>query len=332
MSKGKPAASGREARGSGNTSSDDSQNSSTHGQGPGVLQAALDYTARGWEVFPAPASGEKKSCKSEEYSGTKWGKTTDPAEIMRDFKKWPKANVGIATGIVSGFFVVETDTRKGKDGAAALLRLERERGWLPNTRMARSPSGSKHYYFNHPGPKIKNSTSELGPGIDVRGDGGMVIAPPSVRDGKAYRWLNDLEPADAPAWLIELVRAEDRARSCGDAEANENRVGLALAMIPNDDDSWDWWNKVGMATWRATGGSDKGLEYFDAWSQKYDGYDVRKTAERWGAYFRSPPDRIGAGTIFYLANEAVPNWDDRLDDPDVAAKIEAFLQLLGGAS
>src|SRR5262249_30400089 len=79
-------------------------------------------------------------------------------------------------------------------------------GPLPDTLMSGSPSGSRHRYYNSPkGVVIKNSTSSIGPGIDVRGEGGMVIAPPSVRSDGAYRWLNDNPIADASQWLIDLA-------------------------------------------------------------------------------------------------------------------------------
>ena len=74
--------------------------------------------------------------------------------------------------------------------------------------MAESPSGSSHLYFSWPtgGVKIINSASTIGPGIDVRGEGGMVIATPSVKKDGSYRWINDLPVAEAPAWLIEAAR------------------------------------------------------------------------------------------------------------------------------
>src|SRR5262249_21014399 len=173
------------------------------------LVAALDYAAnRSWDVFPVPP-GEKKSYKSAKHSGgANWGKTRDPKQMRKDFTKWPDANVGLPTGRDSGFWVVETDTPKGHnvDGEASLRALEEKHGPLPETLMAESPSGSRHRYYNQPKEiAIKNSTSSIGPGIDVRGEGGMVIAPPSTRDDGAYRWLNDNPIADAPQWLIDLA-------------------------------------------------------------------------------------------------------------------------------
>jgi hypothetical protein len=177
-----------------------------------VLAAALDYaTIYGWVVFPACAAVKNSHKCAERSNGAKWGATSDPAEIRKDFTRWPNARIGIRTGIINKTVVVETDTMAGHsvDGAASLAQLEAKHGSLPDTLMACSPSGSLHRYFRHPGPgiKIKNTASELGGGIDVRGDGGMVIAPPSVNlDGRAYRWLNKLPLAPLPPWLIELTR------------------------------------------------------------------------------------------------------------------------------
>jgi hypothetical protein len=176
-----------------------------------ILAAALGYAALGLAVFPAPPDS-KKSYKSAEHSGgRKWGATSDPAEVRRDFTRWPNARIGIRTGISNRIIVIETDTMTGHgiDGAVSLAQLEAKHGLLPETRMACSPSDSLHRYFRHPGPniKIKTTASEIGTGIDVRGDGGMVIAPPSVNlDGRRYRWINKLPVAAMPVWLIELTR------------------------------------------------------------------------------------------------------------------------------
>jgi hypothetical protein len=89
--------------------------------------------------------------------------------------------------------------------------------------------------------------------------------------------------------------------------APPERITAALAVIPNDAD-WDGWNAVGMAVWRATGGSAEGFAAFDAWSKKSPKYNARTTAEKWATLFKSPPTHIGAGTIFYLADDASPDW------------------------
>src|SRR5262249_37974099 len=112
--------------------------------------------------------------------------------------------------------------------------------------MSESPSGSRHRYFNQPkGVVIKNSTSSIGPGIDVRGEGGMVIAPPSVRGDGAYRWLNDNPIADLPQWLIDLAvgkSADDadlglaRKNAGGNGGEDPNRFQVAEGFRHLDPD------------------------------------------------------------------------------------------------
>ena len=90
-------------------------------------------------------------------------------------------------------------------------------------------------------------------------------------------------------------------------QAEPERIAAALAVIPNDNVHWNDWNNMGMATWNATSGSPEGKAAFHAWSKKSPKYNAQITDERWAAYFRSPPTRIGAGTIFWLADQA-PGW------------------------
>src|SRR5262249_22482809 len=90
--------------------------------------------------------------------------------------------------------------------------------------------------------------------------------------------------------------------------ADPDLIAAALAVIPNDDLHWNDWNYVGMATWRATKGAPEGKAAFHAWSKKSLKYNAQITDERWAAYFRSPPTQLGAGTIFWLADQAAPGW------------------------
>jgi hypothetical protein len=307
---------------------------------PICLSAALAYASRGWHVFPAFIDGPtKKSHKSAAFSGGRnWGKTTDPEEIKRDFARWPDC-VGIATGAESGIWVVEADTKEGHDvdGVASLRALEEKHGPLPETLMAMSPSGSVHRYFKYPKDReIRNTTSRIAPGVDVRGEGGMVIAPPSVRSDGSYVWLNNARTADAPEWLVESAIAASGGSGNGrerapseEQQADPSRVAAALAVIPNDDLDWESWNRIGMATYAATGGSTAGFAAFDAFSQKSQKYDAATTIERWHHYSKHSPDRIGAGTIFYLADEASPGWEAEALAGLKVATNEEFAAYLG---
>jgi Bifunctional DNA primase/polymerase, N-terminal/Primase C terminal 2 (PriCT-2) len=283
------------------------------------LLVALRYaTERGWHVFPVPP-GTKKSYKSAQYSdGRRWGATKDRDQISQDFTHWPNAGIGIPTGEDNKIWVTEADTPKGHgvDGIAAMKALEEKHGPLPATLQAISPSGSIHWYWRWPdnGTVIANSSSAIAKGVDIRGEGGMVVAPPTVKpDVGAYRWLNNNPVADAPDWLVRAAvaassaggeRQSDERRSgghqSGEPQAPIEVIATAMAVVPNDR-NWDGWNNAGMAIYRATGGSDEGFRIFDAWSQKWSGYDATYTQERWDAYDKSPPDSIGAGSIYRWA-------------------------------
>ena len=205
------------------------------------LPTALDCAARGWRVFPAPR-GEKKSHKKAEFSGGRnWGATTDPDEIRRDFTRWPDANLGIATGPDSGVFVLDLDVKNGADGVSWLAERIAEMGEWPDTIEAQSPSGSWHVYFAYPAAfDVRTCEGLIAPGVDVRGHGGMVIAPPSVKPGAdlPYRWKNPpglFDVADAPQWVLDLLpRREDetkRQRDTGDRK-QERASGFGFDAGP----------------------------------------------------------------------------------------------------
>jgi hypothetical protein len=117
--------------------------------------------------------------------------------------------VGIVTGVVSSVVVVDVDPLHG--GAASLEALEQAHGPLPDTVRATTGGGGWHVYFGHPGGSVPNKVG-LVAGIDLRGDGGFVVAPPSIHpSGRPYAWLrpdrpDEAAPAAMPAWLVELVR------------------------------------------------------------------------------------------------------------------------------
>ena len=126
-----------------------------------LLAAALAYAGRHMSVFPACAAVKKSHKAADHSNGAKWGASSDPAEIRRDFTHWPDCRIGIPTGAVNRIVVIEIDTVEGHgvDGAASLAKLEAEHGSLPDTLTACSPSGSLHRYFRHPGPAFKIKTT-----------------------------------------------------------------------------------------------------------------------------------------------------------------------------
>ena len=108
-----------------------------------------------------------------------------------------------------------------------------------------------------------------------------------------YRWLGMPDP-DAPQWKPKARRDYTRA---------EIDLADLVAAIPNDCD-WHGWNRVGMAIFAASGGSDQGGIIFDAWSAKSPTYNPYVTMTRWQHYCRSPPSRLSTGTLVYLARQA----------------------------
>jgi putative DNA primase/helicase len=160
--------------------------------------------------------GKQENCSSpgkhpRTSAGLKDG-TINPEQIESWWERSPQANIGIVTGGASGIVVLDIDV--DKDGEESLKKLEAEYGDLPTTTIAMTGSGGMHYLFRHPGVEIRNSAGKLGRGLDVRGDGGYVVAAPSNHvSGGSYEWLfspEEQEPAAIPGWLLNLLRADPR--------------------------------------------------------------------------------------------------------------------------
>jgi putative DNA primase/helicase len=198
---------------------------------PALLDAALSYAARGWHVFPCHTPKEGVcSCRQNcgrigKHPRTKNGlhdASTDAAIIRRWWKMWPKANVAIRTGAEAKLVVLDEDSYKGGD--ASRVDLEHSYAPLPETVQQLTGGGGVQYLFTHPGTHVKNGVETLGAGLDIRGDGGYVIAPPSLHaSGKHYAWelshLPDETPlAPMPDWLLALCQDTTR-REAVDAGA-----------------------------------------------------------------------------------------------------------------
>ena len=165
------------------------------------LKYLLNYINRGWAVFPCGGKIPK----------TKHGfkdATRSLEEAERIFI--PGDNIGIATGQMSGIFVVDVDVKNGAKGLESLLELEDTYGKLTDTVEAITPSSGRHIYFRCPAGREIKSRNGFMPGIDIKADGGYVIAPLSMIEGRPYQWEKgcspeDVEIAQAPGWLINLL-------------------------------------------------------------------------------------------------------------------------------
>lgn len=193
------------------------------------LDAALWFTSRGGKVFPLhgvrPDGSGRHVCTCGDLACKDAGKhplaklaprgltnATAQEHIVRHwFTAAPYANVGLATG---GVVVLDVDPRHGGD--ESLRALEAEHGPLPETCRALTGGGGEHIFFRPPeGVEIRNSAGDSGglaPGLDVRGEGGYIVAPPSLHvSGRSYEWSVDhhpeeVAPAAMPAWLVQALQ------------------------------------------------------------------------------------------------------------------------------
>jgi hypothetical protein len=165
---------------------------------PQALTAALDYLARGWT--PMPIRGKLPLVEWKPFQDT------PPLEskLREWWAHWPDADVGLVTGARSGLMVLDLDGAQGTDAVVA-----RAGSSMPRTPTARTGRGA-HLYFKHPGGVVGNRAGLL-PHVDVRGDGGFVVAPPSVHsNGRRYAWHipPDTPLANAPGWLLDEILRE----------------------------------------------------------------------------------------------------------------------------
>jgi hypothetical protein len=188
-----------------------------------ILNAAIEHANRGWPVFPCD-SATKKPYTPNGFKDA----STDVNQIMNWWSKYPNAMIGARTGAASGVWVLDIDVKQDANGPAELAKLEQTNGALPATLIASTPSGGKHYYFTH-ADGIRNRGS-FEPGIDVRGEGGYVIAPGSVRDdGCYYDWESrGTDVATAPEWLLDMVIAPKAKPRTGATNSNTSYVDAAI--------------------------------------------------------------------------------------------------------
>jgi Bifunctional DNA primase/polymerase, N-terminal len=172
-----------------------------------LIQAALSYAHdRGWPIFPL--AGKRPLVSRGFYQAT-----TDEARIRSWWTRWPWANIGLPTGTHTGIWVVDVDAQS--DGFTSLQKVT-SRVPLDLTATVSTGGGGLHLYFARRTDldfPLKNATALAGySGIDLRVDGGYVVAPPSRHDsGGWYQWLNDLPPARFPDVFVELARPRHRS-------------------------------------------------------------------------------------------------------------------------
>jgi hypothetical protein len=287
--------------------------------------AALAYAARGIPVFPCKPRN-KKPLTEHGFKDA----TTEADTIKIWWRRWPLALIGVPTGPASGVDVLDLDVKNGKNGFVHVPDWERRSNIISRTR-----SGGAHLYFNSDG--TIPCTVDNVPGVDTRGHGGYVIVPPSP----GYTWVNGSDFSALPPWPADLRPLERAAKQPATNEsrsteeqplaeitdlmqrdagagvstdpadllppADPAKIKAALNVIPSDD--YQIWFEIGAALNRELG--DAGRELFHAWSKKSGKYDAVECDRKWEDC--GEVRGFTAGTIFHYANEADPNWPERVE-------------------
>ena len=187
-----------------------------------MLERALAYAELGWAVFPLIPNSKRPLTQNGFKDASK-----DPEVIRRWWLEHPTANIGLVTGEISGLVVVDVDVKNGAQGMASLDSIQN----MTPTLTVQTPSGGLHFYYLAPGT-VRCRTGLL-PGIDIKADGGYVVAPGSQIDGKPYEWLDaEAHIAALPDSVIALLdKPKPNPIKAAGAAIPEGLRNSALASI-----------------------------------------------------------------------------------------------------
>lgn len=197
--------------------------SSAQGRAPGEqaadatpkIEAATEYVSLGFSILPL--EGKKPVEKKWPAKGRR-----DPDAVAEAFRHRPDANVGILTG---DLVVLDIDVKN--DGFTSLEQLQAEIGPLPPTACVETGGGGRHYYFRPPNGRRVRCSQGILPGLDVRGNAGLVVAPPSIHPttGREYKWIRHLRQgiAEIPPALLDRLSTETSSSAAGDARPKPSR-------------------------------------------------------------------------------------------------------------
>jgi hypothetical protein len=278
----------------------------------------------GYRIIPI-WPGTKKPGR---WDGTKWqdmprwtNVDTSHAHVEM-WEKWPECGIGILTGNV---VAIDIDVLDSSVAVAVGSVFQEHLGKTDFIRIGKSPKALYLYRTETPFQKISMHP------IEVLGNGQQFVAyaihPETQRP---YEWPMSY-PHEQSLEALPLVTYEQVLQACEaaykalppnlrrqrlqhtvipDKDARTSAEGLtgtllavqeALKHVPNPDLNWDDWNRIGMAIYCATEG--KGFIVFDQWSRDSGKYNQIETRQRWDHYSKSPPSKIGAGTLYYYAQQ-----------------------------
>lgn len=218
-----------------------------------LLAAAHGYRSRGWRVVqlhhitPEGVCSCRRGAMCGRNSGKhpldeKWQETPplSAADVQALWDARPMANIGLATGEASGFWVLDVDPEGG--GFETMAALVAEHGKLPDTFVAMTGSGGYHYFFTLPDFDLRNSQGRIGKGIDTRANGGQVVAAPSTSIKGDYVVVSDLPIAPAPEWLTTLARK---------VEVDPSAIVTAVDLPKPEDIAPEEWKRLNAYAQRA---------------------------------------------------------------------------------
>lgn len=301
------------------------------------VEGAQVYARAGIPVFPV--SAEKVPFTQHGFKDA----YTDETKIQITWDAWDASSqplIGIPTGRGTGVVVIDVDKKGGVDGEKELSLICNIKEWERSVPTVLTPSGGKHFYFAAPVDKLKSTAKVLAPGVDTRGDGGAIIAPPSRMPAGVYTLVNC--PTSLPPLPPDLEVALRNAGILGDApkivgpKPNPNpgapkqgqrfEIQTALAVL-DPDISYDQWLQIGMALHDYD--PDTGLELWDAWSQRGNRYKPGEPASKWTGFGNNGPHtpRITLRTLFARAraNGWTPPHSLATDDPIAQAYGAAII-------
>ena len=169
--------------------------------GNGIL-SPFGLKARDWAQFGIPVLATKPNGKEPATIHGLKDASADVILVTAFWQAHPNCNVAVRTGAESGLVVLDVD---GEYGFESLNELQAEYEQLPRTRSVVTPRGGEHFFFRHPGVPIRNTQGSPALGLDVRGDNGYVLVPPSVVNGRPYEVDEEADVADMPKWLVDLL-------------------------------------------------------------------------------------------------------------------------------